>query len=220
MRHHADIVDRTSWVLPKAKLEGFRRAGAVITEDRRTTIDSHETVEKFDGEFARLGGMAHVVTLDVPRQQSTTKNQMVRNEVTVLNHQVYDAEALEIAEAAFADLPSAPLRIGMQWTTTERVSTALGSGALTLVHRVAGIEDSQLEVSVSGRGAITGKEYNLPRLLPGSMEVHGTGWFDPQLGYFTHESYAIHNSLLKPAGAEQIGFDETESVDIVTVLDR
>jgi hypothetical protein len=220
LRHHADIVERTDWVLPKARLEAFRRGGAVITEDLRTTLDSRETVEHFDGEFARLFGIAHITTFDVPRQITTTKNQTVRDEVTVHNHQVYDSAMLEVAEAALADLPSTPVTVGSQWTTTEHVTTELGSGKLTLVHRVASVVDTLVQVAVTGRGIITGKEYNLPKLLPGSIEVHGSGWFDPRLGFFTREDYDIHNTLLKPAGAERIGYDETQSVDIVTVLDR
>ena len=77
-----------------------------------------------------------------------------------------------------------------------------------------------VQVDVTGHGVITGKEYNLPKLLPGSIEMHGSGWFDPRSGFFTREEYEVHNTLLKPAGTEQIGYDETQSVDIVTVLDR
>lgn len=216
IRRHADIVDRTAWVLPKARLDAFRRGGAIVTEERRTTIDSRESVETVNDDRARLLGLARVTTLDVPRQQRSDDQVRIATTLTTRNHEIGSSSPLEVAEAAAADLPMARVTLGSRWTTKESVTTALGSGTITVEHVVSAIDDGLVQVDVTGAGTITGKEYNLPKLLPGSIRLRGSAWFDLSLGLFTRESYAIRNTLEKPAGAERIGFDETETVDITT----
>lgn len=217
LHRHTTIIDRTNWILPKARLEAFRRGGAVITEDVRTTIDSRETVAGIAAGMVHLSGLTVVSSYDVPRQRKIDSREIVDSRLTARNHAPGLENQLEVAEAATADLPAGAVKLGSGWRTRELVTTSLGSGTLTIVHTVARVENSRVEIEIAGRGVITGKEYNLPKLLPGSIEIHGTAWYDPQAGLFTHEKYAIHNTLVKPAGPERIGFDEFETVDIVTV---
>ena len=70
-----------------------------------------------------------------------------------------------------------------------------------------------MRVDVTAHGLITGKEYNLPRLLPGTIALHGTAWFDPAAGLVSQESYRIDNTLVKRQGGTDIGFVEHLDAD-------
>ncbi|HXW77523.1 MAG TPA: hypothetical protein VEJ20_08945, partial [Candidatus Eremiobacteraceae bacterium] len=102
------------------------------------------------------------------------------------------------------------------WTTRLRVDTTLGSGQLVLAHSLVSVSDGLAQIDVRGLGDITGAEYNLPRLLPGSIGIRGTYWFDVRRGIVTQESYLIENRLLKTRRGKTIGFDEIETVDVST----
>ena len=114
------------------------------------------------------------------------------------------------------DLPDVPVTVGSRWTTRQQVLTTLGSGVATFDHVVSDISDGRVRIDVSGRGEITGHEYNLPHLLPGTISLTGSAWFDLDSGLVALESYRIENTLIKPAGAERIGFLEVldASIDV------
>jgi len=87
-------------------------------------------------------------------------------------------------------------------------------------HEVTGLANGRLEIAVQGHGAITGQEYHLPKLLPGTIELDGTAWYDLATHLVTAESYAIRNRLIKPMEGEESGFDERLTVDTSTHVER
>lgn len=212
----ADIVDRNDWVMPKARLEAFRRSGLVINEEVRHTVSARARVYSVAHGVATLRGTAHIVERDVPRNGRTSRYAPIDSSVTELNNDAAGVEPLDISESAAAALPATAVRVGETWTTSQRVRTTLGSGRVAFRHTLRSVRGSLLEIAVSGRGTITGDEYNLPRLLPGSIELTGTTWLDLRWGVATKESYRIHNRLVKPVRDEAVGFDEHESVEIST----
>jgi len=216
----ADILDKNDWVLPKKRLEGFRRAGIVIDEERHVIISAWTTVESVSRGVASLAGIVRVNSFDVPRGIETNDQDSAAAEITANNHRLGGGLRLEEAEAAMEDLPGAPVGLGSVWTTQERVSTELGTGSAIFSHRIAAIDGDIVEIDVSARGSITGAEYDLPKLLPGTIQLDGVAWLDRRKGAFVHESYAIHNAILKPAGIEHIGFVDTQWIDITTVTVR
>jgi hypothetical protein len=219
--HFSELVsssDRVSWVLPKVKLDHARKQGIVIDEDLVTVTDVSASVASIDSGVATLDARASITTLDVPRHQ--------RNKRTMSDTSTVDARntpqrpRLSPEEAATADLPVGPVTVGSAWTTHESVLTTLGSGVLYIRHTVTSSEGGRVTVLIHGTGKIVGVEYDLPHLLPGTMELSGTAVFDRNTGSFIREHYDMHNALLKPDGAEHIGFDEHESMSITTSIDR
>ncbi len=209
--------DRVAWVLPKVKLEAARRHGIVIVEDTVSVTIAALTVLDADDSSATIRSTATTVTLDVPRRTSITTHTIGAE--SVRTDQTYGSRALSPVEAVTADLPAISLRLGSTWITHERVLTTLGSGEMDVSHKVTALSDSSATISVKGVGAITGIEYDLPRLLPGRMFIAGTAVFDRGSGTFLSEAYSLHNALIKPDRDEHIGFDEHENVAITTIVD-
>ncbi len=207
--------DRIEWKLPAKRLAHFRKAGVIIKEERHITNSGLATVESVGLSGAVLRVHERVITMDVPRRQMTTTEQSYVTRLA-LDSRSRTSHRLSIVEAAMAGLPfktASAGHVGQHWHTQVAVMTTLGSGSAWFEHAVAGMENGLLEISVRGRGEITGLEYHLPKLLPGSIELIGSAWYDPVSGLITQESYLIHNRLLKPAEGEQIGFDELLTVD-------
>ncbi|HLJ82600.1 MAG TPA: hypothetical protein VKT51_00320 [Candidatus Eremiobacteraceae bacterium] len=218
--HLAETVsssDRVAWVLPKVKLEAARRNGIVIVEDTVSVTIAALSVVSADAATATIHSIARTVTLDVPRRTSaTTRSNAAAAYRTDGGH---SASSLSPVDAVLADLPHADLSLGARWTTHELVLTKLGSGEMEIVHTVTALSDASATIDVKGFGSITGVEYDLPHLLPGKMFISGTAVFDRVSGTFVRETYALHNSLIKPDRDEHIGFDEHENVAITTVVD-
>lgn len=216
----ARIVDKNYWVLPRARLEGFRRGGAVINEEMRSDSEARARVVSSQFGVAHLKGSTHIVSFDVPRHKASLRDVPIDEAVTMRNVPLGESGPVDIADVGAMFLPLAGVHLGSAWSTTERVSTALGSGSVTIEHTLTAVRGNLVDVDVRGTGQITGKQYNLPKLLPGTIEIEGTATYDVVEGYPTQERYRIHNSLLKPAGDEQIGFDEHETVDVTTSIQR
>lgn len=216
----AETIDRNDWVLPKERLEGFRRGGAVINEELRTDSIAHATVVSSHLGVARIEGSAHIVSFDVPRHQTSLHDEPIGESLTVQNIPLRDNGLVDVAVVGTMFLPLAGVHLGSTWSTTQVVSTRLGSGSLTIEHTLSAVRGNLVDIDVRGSGQITGAEYNLPKLLPGKIEIEGTATYDVAAGYATKETYRIHNSLLKPAGDGQIGFDEHETVNTSTLIQR
>lgn len=218
IREHAYIVDQVEWKLPSKRLERFRKAGVVIKENRRMTIEADATVVSVRMAGASLQTHERISSLDVPRNQLTVTQQTFLDSLSAGNvqpasNQLSEAQA---ATVGFPITPAKPGYVGQRWRTNLAVVTRLGSGSVTFTHVISGFDNGRAEIRVDGRGVITGSEYRLPKLLPGSIRLTGSAWFDPASGLITQESYLIHNQLLKPAEGEQIGFDERLTVDSTT----
>jgi hypothetical protein len=210
--------DRVEWKLPKRRLEDFRRSGIVIDEERRTTTKARAVVVAATAHQASLHGSASFETLDIPRNLKTTAHSPFSVMMDAGNARTA-GRSYSLQEAAMIQLPRGPQPIGHSWTTRETVLTTLGSGEATLTHTLVSA-GKLLMIRVRGGGAITGVEYNLPKLLPGSMSIDGFAWYDPASKLITRERYAIDNRLLKPDGAETIGFEEKLAVAVDTELVR
>ena len=215
---HAYLEDQVEWKLPEKRLERFRKAGAIIKEDRRITIAGDAVVVSARAVRSLLRTHERISSFDVPRNQLTVTEQSFPVSLTVDNVQAATNQLSE-AQAAMVGFPITPSRpgfIGQCWFTHLTVVTTLGSGSVTFAHVISGFNNGRAEIRVDGRGVITGVEYHLPKLLPGSIRLTGSAWYDPASGLVTQESYLIHNQLLKPAEGEQIGFDERMTVDSTT----
>jgi hypothetical protein len=210
--------DRVSWVLPKAKLDQQRAAGIIVDEDLVTVADVSATVTGVESGVATLDSRGSVTTLDVPRRKKSKRNVSSASAIDTRN--TPQTVRLAPEDAATADLPAEAVSVGSSWTTHESVLTTLGSGTMVIQHTVTACTGGRVTVLIHGAGKITGVEYDLPHLLPGAMVLKGTAIFDRAAGAFVSEHYAVHNSLLKPDGAEQIGFDEHEIVSITTSIKR
>jgi hypothetical protein len=210
--------DRVSWVLPKVKLDHARATGIVVDEDTVTVANIAASVTGVQHGLASLDSHATVTTLDVPRRIRMTREADDDDIVDGRNSPHRSGQSPEAA--ATADLPVAAVHVGSTWTTREAVLTTLGSGVLVIVHTVTADDGDRVNVLIHGTGAIVGIEYDLPRLLPGTMLIDGTAVFDRTAGTFVRESYTLHNALLKPDGAEHIGFDEHEKISITTSVER
>ncbi|MBC5804761.1 MAG: hypothetical protein DLM53_08495 [Candidatus Eremiobacter antarcticus] len=210
--------DRVEWKLPKRRLEDFRRSGIVIDEEHRTTTQARAVVVAATAHQASLHGSASLETLDIPRNLRTTVQSPFSMMIDAGNTRAA-GRSYSLQEAAMVQLPPEPLPIGHSWTTRETVLTTLGSGEATLTHTLVSA-GKLLKIRVHGGGAITGVEYKLPKLLPGSMSIDGFAWYDPSSKLITRERYAIDNRLLKPDGAETIGFEEKLEVAVDTRLLR
>ena len=209
----SDLVDRVQWVLPPARLAAFAAQGAVINEEIRTTIVASGSVASTTSRAAKITGTIATTVRDVPRKRVTTSHTAGASVVTSRNAEV-GTTVYELEGASMVDLPTGEVQMGSRWTTHQRVLTTLGSGNATFEHVVAAIEDGRVRVDIIGTGAITGKEYNLPKLLPGTIHLQGSAWFDPATGLVNQESYHIENTLVKLAGNDQIGFIERMDAEL------
>ena len=212
---HSTYDDRVRWVLPPDKLAGFERAGVVITEDTQTSIVALATAAAPLRDMLTLNGTISTTVTDVPRRRTQHNTSAFSTTITPRNDPL-PAQALDLEGSAMIELPAQPLCVGQVWKTHVPVKTTLGSGTATIEHTVVSIEGSLVEVDVTGVGTITGREYNLPHLLPGSLSISGKAWFDVGAGMISQESYLVRNRLIKTVHDSTIGFIETETVDVTT----
>jgi hypothetical protein len=215
IQQRSDLVDRIQWVLPQQRLDAFIAQGVVINEEVRTTTAAMGVVTSSSSAAATLEGSSFTTVRDIPRHRSASSSEGGVSRVTPRNVNV-GTTVYAIESAPMVDLPDAPVTIGSRWTTRQQVLTTLGSGIATFDHVVTDISDQRVRVDVTGHGDITGKEYNLPHLLPGTISLTGSAWFDLESGLVALESYRIENTLIKPAGGERIGFLEVldASIDV------
>jgi hypothetical protein len=211
----SDEIDRVDWKLPEKRLEHFQAAGVIINEEQHITTTAQATIVSVIHSVAVMQGQASITSVDVPRHQtqvtrSTFSAALAPNNVTV------PATRLQIEDAAMSSLPRDPVRLGQHWVTRVKVDTTLGSGDVKFDHTLVGTGNGLLEISIRGQGEITGAEYHLPKLLPGTIALTGSAWYDPFSKLIVRESYAIHNRLIKPMEGEDSGFDEQLSVDTST----
>lgn len=212
---NAYLEDQVEWKLPEKRLERFRKAGVIIKEIRRITIRADAVVVAARAAGTSLQTRERISSFDVPRNRLTVTEESLPVSLAADNVQPATNQLSE-AEAAMVGFPitaSRPGSIGQRWRTHLAVVTTLGSGSITFTHVILGFNNGRVEIKVDGRGVITGAEYHLPKLLPGSIRLTGSAWYDPASGLVTQESYLVHNQLLKPAEGEQIGFDERLTVD-------
>jgi hypothetical protein len=207
---HADVVDHVTWILPAARLESFRAQGIIIEEQTRTHLLGSGVVTAVNARGASIKSDVTTTIYDVPRDNATVTHDRGVTVITPANTQL-GTTLYAVEDAPMIDLPRVPITLGGRWTTRQRVVTTLGSGTATFEHVVGAVDGTRVRVDVTGSGTITGKEYNLPRLLPGTISLTGSAWFDQATGLIVQESYHVENTLVKPAGAERIGF--TESLD-------
>ncbi len=211
-RYETDAID---WRLPPRRMAKFLHAGLVIHEDRHIVSLARARVVSVRPTGICLGGDASLTWQDIPRRQTQTQHAHFRVLLDGRNTPL-GIGPMPVEDAALAVLPRRPLRLGETWTTRLRVVTNLGTGSLRFEHAIIGTDNGWIEVRIRGTGTITGAEYHLPKLLPGTIDVSGTAWYDPQAGVFVEQSYAIRNRLLKPMEGFPSGFDERRFVDIVT----
>ena len=209
--------DRITWVLPPDRLAAFRRAGAVIEEDKRTTALAKTTVGASPHAFVTLQGTLYTTTIDVPRHSENHSVRSIDATITPRNESV-PARMLDVEEAPMADLPAEGVCVGKRWSTRVPVITALGSGVATIDHTVLSSDAHSVLIGVSGSGVINGAEYNLPRLLPGAIGIAGRARYDLATRTVTSESYVLHNRLIRTVHGKTIGFLETENVDVRTTV--
>ncbi len=212
---HVDMADRTAWILPKKRLSYFSHSGMTINEDKRVRTNARATVTGMANGVASLRGNVTTIVIDVPRHTGENSSAPISTSVSRRNENLPD-QRLDLKDAAMALLPALPVQIGSRWITHQRVTTGLGSGDISLTHTVTHIGENSVEVDVSGRGAITGAEYNLPKLLPGTIALRGSAWYDLDHHIISHESYVIVNRIVRFAGAQSMGFEENESVEVTT----
>jgi hypothetical protein len=208
-------IDRIGWKLPKRKLERFRAEGVIINEERHVTTTINAVVVSVIGGTALLRGTADTTSLDVPRAQMLHTLDPFTAAVTRQN-KAMTLQSPYVEDAAMEGFPHRPVSLGTRWQTKLSVTTNLGSGMARFDHRVVGFENGRLQIAVSGSGAITGAQYHLPKLLPGTISITGMAWYDPSAGLVVQESYAIRNRIIKPMEGEESGFDEQLSVDTST----
>jgi hypothetical protein len=208
-------VDRVDWKLPRQRMEHFQNAGVVIDEELRTTSTVRATVGSVSAGVARLSGEVSLTSIDVPRNVTVAVHKRFVTRLRSDNVPLVGGP-LSVQDAAMTMLPVEPLHLGERWRTRSRVVTTLGSGDVVFDHQILSLDNGLVKIAVSASGTITGSEYHLPKLLPGTIALHGDAWYDLSSGLITQESYAEHNQLLKPAEGEQIGFDEQLTVDVST----
>jgi hypothetical protein len=215
-----DEVDHIDWRLPPRRLEQFEAAGVVINEQRRSTTVAQGTVVRAGREGALVRVTARTETLDVPRK-TTTATTTTFNITLSSSNEPLISDRMSVEQAATVAMPlrsGSIARVGQSWQTHVWVLTSLGSGDAEFDHHIVAIDGGRLEIDIRGRGAITGAEYHLPKLLPGTIRLAGTAWYDTATGIVTQESYAIHATLLKAPHGEQMGFDEQLWVDATARL--
>jgi hypothetical protein len=206
---------RVAWVLPSDRLAALAASGFVIDEHSTTRMTGAAAVTDVKRGVITLAGTIQLSTHDFARNRTTQWSQALTSTVTSRNANL-SGVPVSIESAASAELPAQPLCVGQSWKTHVRVDTTLGSGAAQFVHTVVSDDRGIVEVAVRGIGVIRGREYNLPRLLPGSIGLTGSFWYDASNGMVTQESYLVRARLLKTVRGKTIGFDETESVDVST----
>jgi hypothetical protein len=209
---HASYDDRIAWVLPPDRLAAFARSGVVIDEDVKTMVVAQATAAAAPHGMTTLRGTVIKVTTDVPRHRTARSADDLSTTVTPRNEPL-PARVIDVEDAAMTELPVGRLCVGQSWDTRIPVMTTLGSGIASIHHTVSGISGGIVEVDVRGSGVISGMEYNLPRLLPGSIGIRGTAWFDIETGFIRQESYLLNNRLIRTVKRKTIGFIETETVD-------
>ena len=186
----SDIVDRIEWVLPPARLAAFAAQGVIVNEETRTSTLGSGSISAATKGAVRVSGTIGTTVRDVPRHRTNVSHVFASALVSSRNVEV-GSTMYYLEDAAMIDLPAAPVRIGSRWTTRQRVLTTLGSGSARFDHVVAAVESGRVRIDVTGSGTITGKEYNLPKLLPGTINLTGSAWFDPASGLLAQESYLI-----------------------------
>jgi hypothetical protein len=209
----ADEIDRIEWKLPEKRLEHFRKGGVIINEQQRISSDVRSSVVWAGGGVARLLAHAYVTSIDVPRHTHESFEQTFTTSLRA-NNVGLSSQPPPVEAAAMAQLPSTAIILGQHWQTREAVTTSLGSGFVVFDHEATSVDNGLLRIAVRGRGEITGAEYHLPKLLPGSIDVTGAAWYNLQMGLITQESYVIHNRLLRPMEGVPHGFDEILTVDV------
>jgi hypothetical protein len=211
----AAIDSRIQWVLPPDRIKAFAASGFVIDEHRTTQLSGSATVTRSAGGLMTLSGIVHISVADLARHQHSEYSELQTATVNSRDENPTGA-AVGIESAATAELPASPVCVGQRWQTHLPVVTTLGSGSIEIEHTVAGIANGLIQVDVRGAGVIRGREYNLPRLLPGSIGLAGSFWYDPNSGLVTQESYSVRNRLVKTVRGKTIGFDESETADVST----
>jgi len=184
----------------------------VIEEETRSQLVGTGLVTGVTSSGASVRSDVTLTVHDVPRQVTNVARDRGVAIITTANSQV-GSTRYSIEDAPMIDLPRDPVAIGSRWTTYQRVSTTLGSGLCTFHHVVAAIEGPRIRIDVTGSGSITGKEYHLPSLLPGTIAVSGSAWFDLVSGLIVQESYHVANTLVKTHGTERLGFAESLEAD-------
>jgi hypothetical protein len=207
--------DRVDWKLPEHRLARFRAAGVIINEEQHITTTTTAMVVSVLQGTTLFQGSSEIASVDVPRHHSQSSKQPFFA-ASASNYMPATAQQLQVEDAAMAGLPAHPVALGQQWQTRLVVMTTLGSGETVFTHKVVAVTNGLLEISVIGQGSITGTEYHLPKLLPGTISLSGTAWYDPATTLVTQESYSIHNRIIKPMEGEESGFDEQLSVDTST----
>jgi hypothetical protein len=212
---HSTYDDRVQWVLPPDKLASFARSGVVINEDKLTSIVAVATVASPLREMTTLIGNVDTTITDVPRHRTQHLNSAISATVTPRDDPL-PARLLDLEESGMVELPVTRLCVGQSWRTRIPVATTLGSGIASIVHTVVSATGALVEIEVKGAGTITGAEYNLPHLLPGSFSISGKAWFDVASGVVSQESYVVRNRLIRTVRDKTIGFIENETVDVST----
>src|SRR5215467_5996498 len=212
INEHAYVVDRVTWILPPAKLEQFRAQGVIIEEQTRTQLAGTGLVTSLTPRGASVKNDLSVTLYDVPRHIYGVARDRSVAVITSANTQA-GASQYSIEDAPMIELPRGPVVVGSRWTTRQRVGTTIGSGMCTFHHVVAAVDVSRIRIDVSGSGSITGKEYHLPRLLPGTIALSGSAWFDSVSGLIVQESYHVENTLVKTLHGERLGFVESLDAD-------
>jgi hypothetical protein len=217
LTERADYDDKIAWVLPKDRLDAFAAQGVVIVEEHRMSIVAIADVTR--GRAGTFSYSADVTktTVDVPRHAVDSSSATTHDVLDAQNRPV-PARRIDLESAAVVGLPPRSLCAGESWSTQLPVDTSLGSGVATFTHTIAGVDGDLVQIDIRAAGAITGREYNLPRLLPGSISLTGSAWYDTRRGLIVQESYLIRDRLLKTTRGKTIGFDETETVDARTTL--
>lgn len=216
---HAVYDDRVAWVLPPDRLAAFARSGVVIDEERVTTAVEHGIASDGASGSMTVRGDIRTTIVDVPRHRTRADDTAFRTTVDVHGDPI-PPQPVDLESAGMTALPSRALCAGQTWSTKIAVITSLGSGIVVLRRTIVAVREGVVEVSVRARGSITGREANLPRLLPGSISMSGTAWFDTVRGIVRVESYQIDDRLVKTVNGKSIGFIETESVDASSSMDR
>lgn len=217
-----DESERNDWVLPPEKLERFAAAGVIIHEYRLMTTVARGAVVRTgrDGTVVRVS--ARTDTLDVPRNNAAATSAIFDVTLTPYNEPVTSGRT-SVEQAAIAGIPfrsGSTARIGQHWQTRVGVTTTLGTGEVAFDHQIVSSDGRRLQIQITGRGAVTGSEYHLPKLLPGTIDLVGAAWYDTSTGMVTQESYAIHTTLLKSPHGQRLGFDEHRTVDATARLIR
>ena len=217
LSERADYDDKIAWVLPKDRLDAFAAQGVVIVEEHRTSIAAIADVTHGRAGTFSFSADVTKTTMDVPRHAVDSASTITHDVLDGRNRPVHPRR-IDLESAAVVGLPPHPLCVGESWSTQVPVDTSLGSGVATFAHTIAGVDGDLVQIDVRAAGVITGREYNLPRLLPGSILLTGTAWYDARRGLIVQESYLIRDRLLKTTRGKTIGFDETETVDARTSL--